>query len=129
MDNTSANAIAFDAEAVEPQEHGNRLARNALGLAGNIGIVLGSSASTTACCSPCTPRLALGHARDRRGDHALRAVRGQAGLLQPESVLGAGRLGQCASRAYQARIRPDALIRTRYLRQACRPRWPLPGPR
>ena len=46
MDDTSANATAVDADAVEPQEHGNRLARNALGLAGNIGIALGSSAST-----------------------------------------------------------------------------------
>ena len=46
MDDTSANATAVDADAVEPQEHGNRLARNALSLAGNIGIALGSSAST-----------------------------------------------------------------------------------
>ena len=46
MDDTSANATAVDADAAEPQEHGNRLARNALGLAGNIGIALGSSAST-----------------------------------------------------------------------------------
>jgi len=46
MDDTSANATAVDADAGEPQEHGNRLARNALGLAGNIGIALGSSAST-----------------------------------------------------------------------------------
>jgi amino acid transporter len=46
MDDTSPNATAVDADAVEPQEHGNRLARNALGLAGNIGIALGSSAST-----------------------------------------------------------------------------------
>jgi hypothetical protein len=46
MDDSSANATAVDADAVEPQEHGNRLARNALGLAGNIGIALGSSAST-----------------------------------------------------------------------------------
>jgi amino acid transporter len=46
MDDTSANATAVDADGVEPQEHGNRLARNALGLAGNIGIALGSSAST-----------------------------------------------------------------------------------
>ena len=44
MDDTSAEANAVDAG--EPQEHGNRLARNALGLAGNIGIALGSSAST-----------------------------------------------------------------------------------
>src|SRR6476619_738624 len=44
MDDTSANATAVDADAAEPQEHGNRLARNALGLAGNIA--LGSSAST-----------------------------------------------------------------------------------
>jgi amino acid transporter len=46
MDDTSAKATAVDADATEPQEHGNRLARNALGLAGNIGIALGSSAST-----------------------------------------------------------------------------------
>ncbi|HEX3330022.1 MAG TPA: APC family permease, partial [Gaiellales bacterium] len=46
MDDTPANATAVDAGAVEPQEHGNRLARNALSLAGNIGIALGSSAST-----------------------------------------------------------------------------------
>ena len=46
MDDTSANATAVDADAVEPQEHGNRLARNALGLAGNIGIALGPPAVT-----------------------------------------------------------------------------------
>src|SRR6201982_566645 len=46
MDNTSAKATAVGAGRVEPQGHGKRLARNALGLAGNIGIALGSSAST-----------------------------------------------------------------------------------
>jgi hypothetical protein len=47
MDDTSAKAAGVDVGgAGEPQEHGNRLARNALGLAGNIGIALGSSAST-----------------------------------------------------------------------------------
>ena len=45
MDDTSATS-AIDVGAGGPQEHGNRLARNALGLAGNIGIALGSSAST-----------------------------------------------------------------------------------
>src|SRR4029077_8772893 len=48
MDDTSANAMAVDADAAEPQEHGNRLARNALGLAGNIGIALGSAAAPRA---------------------------------------------------------------------------------
>jgi len=46
MDDTSAKGTAVDTGGGEPQEHGNRLARNALGLAGNIGIALGSSAST-----------------------------------------------------------------------------------
>jgi hypothetical protein len=59
MDDTSANAPAVDADADAPQEHGNRLARNALGLAGNIGIALGSSASTASVA----PDLA----RHRRG--------------------------------------------------------------
>jgi hypothetical protein len=44
MDDTSAKDTPAD--TAEPQEHGNRLARNALDLAGNIGIALGSSAST-----------------------------------------------------------------------------------
>jgi amino acid transporter len=56
MDDTSAQPTASDDASVqrtvtevsvaEPQEHGNRLARNALGLAGNIGIALGSAGPT-----------------------------------------------------------------------------------
>jgi amino acid transporter len=37
---------AGEVSATEPQEHGNSLARNALGLAGNIGIALGSAGPT-----------------------------------------------------------------------------------
>jgi amino acid transporter len=37
---------AGQVSAAEPQEHGNSLARNALGLAGNIGIALGSAGPT-----------------------------------------------------------------------------------
>jgi hypothetical protein len=36
MDDTSAKDTPVAVDAAEPQEHGNRLARNALGLAGNI---------------------------------------------------------------------------------------------
>ena len=69
MDDTSANATAVD--AAEPQEHGNRLARNALGLAGNIGIALGSSASTASVALTLAAIVAV------------RAVHGRIGLLQP----------------------------------------------
>src|SRR5262249_1336047 len=50
MDDTSAKATGVDAGTGDagPQEHGNRLARNALSLTGNIGIACGSSASTAA---------------------------------------------------------------------------------
>lgn len=43
---TSAPLTATEVSVAEPQEHGNRLARNALGLAGNIGIALGSVGPT-----------------------------------------------------------------------------------
>ena len=46
MDDRSAEPAARDLDAANPQEHGNRLARNALGLAGNIGIALGSAGPT-----------------------------------------------------------------------------------
>jgi amino acid transporter len=45
MDDLSAPA-GQDMDAAGPQEHGNRLARNALSLAGNIGIALGSAGPT-----------------------------------------------------------------------------------
>jgi amino acid transporter len=46
MDDRSAEPAARDLDAANPQEHGNRLARNALSLAGNIGIALGSAGPT-----------------------------------------------------------------------------------
>jgi amino acid transporter len=46
MDDRSGESAARDVDAAEPQEHGSRLARNALGLAGNIGIALGSAGPT-----------------------------------------------------------------------------------
>ena len=45
MDDLSVSA-SHDLDAAGPQEHGNRLARNALSLAGNIGIALGSAGPT-----------------------------------------------------------------------------------
>jgi hypothetical protein len=48
IDDILANATAIDADGVEPQEHGNRLARNALSLA---AIVAASSfASRSSSC-------------------------------------------------------------------------------
>jgi amino acid transporter len=46
MDERSAQPKADDPGSAGPQEHGNRLARNALSLAGNIGIALGSAGPT-----------------------------------------------------------------------------------
>jgi len=46
MDDRTAEPAARDHDAADPQEHGSRLARNALGLAGNIGIALGSAGPT-----------------------------------------------------------------------------------
>jgi amino acid transporter len=46
MDDRSAQPKADDPGSAGPQEHGNRLARNALSLAGNIGIALGSAGPT-----------------------------------------------------------------------------------
>ena len=43
---TSGQLTATEVSVAGPQEHGNRLARNALGLAGNIGIALGSAGPT-----------------------------------------------------------------------------------
>jgi amino acid transporter len=45
-DGAAAQGTVSEVSAAEPQEHGNRLARNALGLAGNIGIALGSVGPT-----------------------------------------------------------------------------------
>lgn len=45
-DDASAPPTASTVGAVDPQEHGSRLARNALGLAGNVGIALGSAGPT-----------------------------------------------------------------------------------
>ena len=45
MDDLSAPA-SHDVDTTGPQEHGNSLARNALSLAGNVGIALGSAAPT-----------------------------------------------------------------------------------
>jgi amino acid transporter len=45
-DDASAPRTATEVGAAEPAEHGSRLARNALGLAGNIGIALGSVGPT-----------------------------------------------------------------------------------
>jgi amino acid transporter len=46
MDDTAAQPTTDEVGAAGPQEHGNRLARNALNLAGNIGIALGSAGPT-----------------------------------------------------------------------------------
>jgi amino acid transporter len=46
MDDRSAEPVARGLDAANPQEHGSRLARNALSLAGNIGIALGSAGPT-----------------------------------------------------------------------------------